>query len=367
MSILDNLLSVSPFGIQKRINDKLDELGINPSSFVKGLFDELQSAPPNNGGGTIPPNFTGGQCNTGYWIYWIIRRKSDGALFPEFLAGGSEVPIQSITPFDDSGSLAYRIVDSQSPNGRVGALGFSSSTEEVASFRVARRDGLPDNCGDPPSIPDPNSPPDLNLYLPVNLPVPIPPNLPIPLPRIPLPPWIPIPLPPTGLPNPNDPTGNDPLTKSDGKKLEEKLDQLNENLDRLAEDIQCIRSKVCATVGRNYYPCGTFTEAGAYIVPMPAFGRLVGVNIWVKERGSVSTKLFAYDKYYKKYWLGFGDFGFVSESNHPEEPTRIVFDAQRIVPFSLEPKGFYFRLELNVFVNVTAIIELVSGDANGGV
>lgn len=370
MSVLENLLSVSPFGFPKRVNDKLSELGINPLDFLRGLFTTNQPSLVDNGGGFLPPEFSGGQCvGVTYRFYWVIRRKSDGALFPEAQVGGGAGAIASLSPItmSDGVSLGYRLVNPTFPSGVEGSLGYTAASAEVASFRVERQDGLPDTCGDPLPAPDPSKPPDINIFLPVNLPVPIPPTAPVPLPRVPLPPWLPIPLPPTGLPNPTDPTGNDPLSKGDGKKLEEKLDKLNENLDRLAEDIQCIRDKVCATTGRVYLPMGTFTEAGAIVVPMPAFGRLVGLNLWVQNEGSVTTKLFAYGKYYKKYWLGFGDVGFISETNHPEEPSRIIYRLQRVVPNAFEPKGFHFRFELGVYVNITAVVELVSGTANGEV
>jgi hypothetical protein len=231
----------------------------------------------------------------------------------------------------------------------------------IHDLSITRTDGQPDNCGDPPDVPDPNNPARPDLFFPVNLPVPIPPNLPVPLPRIPLPPWLPVPFPPPSLPNPNDPNGSDPMTKSDGRKLEEQNKANSDKLDQILDQLKCIRKKICTNVGYRYIPMGTFKEAGVFLAPLQPYEKVVGMDCFVTNFGIVKTYRFSYDKYYKSYYPSLGEVGFVAETNAPQLGHPIRMQSQRIMCDFLEAKAFHYWFPIGVECRLTLIVQVTSG------
>jgi hypothetical protein len=361
MGNLANLKYFSPFGIgiASTILDALANKGFPPAQFIRGLFDNLQKALPNHGQSTIPAGFEGGQCDGVLYQFHAKLVDTNGHVYGDNPYGNPVAgAISSVSTGQIGQDPTLRIIYTNPAGQGSLSLGYTIDIFPSAQVTLVRVDGQPDNCGNPPPIPDPNSPFDPDLYLPVNLPVPIPPNLPVPIPPIPIPPWIPIPFPPPSLPNPNDPTGGDGMTKADGKKIQDQLDSIAKKQDQFQDQMQCVRRKICGTVGYKFLPLGSFTEAGAYLVPVFPYEKIVGVDVFVVETGIIKSYRFSYDQYYKRYYPSLGEVGFVSETNSPERPQEIIYQSQRIMADFLEVKAIHYWFPIGVRARLTAVLQV---------
>jgi hypothetical protein len=121
------------------------------------LVAALTLCPSNADQGAIfgqgDPGFTGGQCvGILYGVRQVFRNKFNGSTI-EGNEGVYAGPVGSITKFLAPGpfgpSLNFTIVSGDHPEGISFDAQLADSTWEYLNSRVYRKDGLPDNCGNP--------------------------------------------------------------------------------------------------------------------------------------------------------------------------------------------------------------------------
>lgn len=189
----ENLTDPNANDIQTVTNRRLcDALATNPGDFAADWFGPVGLAQSfcspyyqqnNDAGPTVQMPFTGGQCVGVQYNVTVNYTRFDGEPQCQGSAGSSTV--SGTGPVSDAG---VRSVGNPQPNGdfqqevfvsfangdQLVAGGFIDGTCPgfvVDSVSVARQDGQPDNCGDPPSTiePDPTYSNPVDISSPVTI------------------------------------------------------------------------------------------------------------------------------------------------------------------------------------------------------
>lgn len=316
--------------------------------FLKGL---LTGNKPPAGTPPVanPPPFTGGQCaGINYSLLYRIPPNPAVGFLRQVRA-----PIRQLTVSKNNLNQWIIICQGTRADGTAGDVTIDLANEGGVNRPpvpfVERQDGLPDNCGNPPST-------GAN---PETVPVKVPSawaggldgTSPPPIVQLKAPS-----LPPVGIPNPDggipEPPENpdDPANKEDAYDIKTRLYNLKKDLEDFRKDMECLRKKLCASEGYSYVHLCDMEGTGT--VSIDKEGWLVdSIQIKVMEVPPALSKLFAENPIY--YSLGRVSFMYL---DHLLEPERIQHTAYAMVPPIEGCTAISWLMEVGVKAKLSVIL-----------